>query len=123
MSTSTMRKALAGIAAAAAVPAVMLVGAGTAGANIADGNPEVTFNPQVGSIDVVVQSWTPEDTNCTYNADSIRRDFFLPGHHNDQAQVANARTTMNFPGVPLFHNWNITITCQNGKSLTTTHWY
>lgn len=118
-----MRKALGAMAIVAAAPVAMMIGAGTASANLQDGNPDVSFNPFPGGMNVVVQNWMADDTNCTYNADSIRRDFFLPGHHNDQAQLANATATLNFPGVPLFHNWNITITCTNGKSLTTTHWY
>jgi hypothetical protein len=122
MSTIKSRKMLAAMA-FVATGAAALAGAATAQADLASGNPDVSFNPHPGGMTVNVQSWQPDDTNCTYNADGIRRDFFLPGHHNDQANVSAATASMEFPGVPLFHNWNITITCKDGKSVSTTHWY
>lgn len=87
-------------------------------------NPTLSFEPYPGGIRVTVQSFRPEDTNCTYNADWIRRDFFLKGFgNNPEANFPNAKAVLDFPGVPLFRQWNVNVICQNGTSVSAQHWY
>jgi hypothetical protein len=86
-------------------------------------NPTLFFAPYPGGIRVTVQNLRPEDTHCTYNADWIRRDFFLKGVGNNPDNFPNAKAVLDFPGVPLFRQWNVNVICQNGTSVSTQHWY
>lgn len=121
----TSRKStMAALVAATAAPAVLFGAPATASADAINGNPTLFFAPFPGGLKVTVQSFTPEDTNCTYNANSIRRDFFLKGFTNNPGTgFANAVAVLNFPGVPLFKKWNVNVVCQNGKSTSVEQWY
>ena len=112
------------VVAAATAPAILFGATSTASADAVNGNPTLNFAPFPGGLKVTIQSFTPEDTNCTYNANSIRRDFFLKGFTNDpNVGFANAVAVLNFPGVPLFRKWNVNVVCQNGKSTSVEQWY
>jgi hypothetical protein len=122
MSRNRKTAVLCAIAAAAATPAMLLGGAGIAGANADNGNPEVQYSPHPGGITAHVQSFTWEPTNCTYVADGwVRQDFHLPGIQD--GGFDKARADLEFPGVPLFHQWFVTISCQNGKFTSFPYWY
>ena len=125
LSKITTKSVMAAVIAGAAAPAILLGAAAPASADVVNGNPTLFFAPFPGGLRVTVQSFTPEDTNCTYNANSIRRDFFLKGFgiENQQANFPNAKAELVFPGVPLFKKWNVNVVCQNGKSTSVEHWY
>jgi len=108
------KRGKAAIAAAVAVPAMLLSGTGTAQATLADGNPEVRYDPHPGGITAHIQSWS-NPTNCTYTADWVTRQFHLPGW----GETVN----LEFPGVPLFRAWNVNVVCNNGKSTGLVYWY
>ncbi|MBB2991435.1 hypothetical protein FHR72_002919 [Mycolicibacterium iranicum] len=110
-------------ATAATGVALLLGGAASASAGPADESPDISFNPHPGGITATIQSWTRDPTNCTYTANSIRRDFFLPGHNGTVDNFAAAQARLEFPGVPLFRKWNVNVSCVNGKSVSTTYWY
>lgn len=124
MFSKTTKSVMAAVVSAAAAP-VILLGAGSASADVVNGNPTLFFAPFPGGLRVTVQSFTPEDTNCTYNANTIRRDFFLKGFgvENQQANFPNAKAELVFPGVPLFKKWNVNVVCQNGKATSVEQWY
>jgi hypothetical protein len=118
------------LAAAAATPGLLFAGAGTAHANGMDGNPTVSYEPYPGGINATVQSWAYTDADCTYNADGwVRRDFHLrgipkiSGTDNDNVGISLARETLNFPGIPAFHPWNVSVECDNGTSTSFVYWY
>lgn len=118
--STTFRKLITASArtavATAAVPALLLTGAGAAQAGPADGNPDVWFSPEPGRLVVHVRSWTPSTTNCVYTADGwVTRHFRLPSQGTADVVIA--------PSVPLFKPWNINVSCDNGKSTAFTYWY
>ncbi|WP_102141269.1 hypothetical protein [Mycobacterium hubeiense] len=112
-------KTLAAVAVATAVPALLLSSTATAGADATDGNPDVRFDRFISNLGpglrVTVKSHTQDPANCTYNADGITRDFFLPGF-GEQTVVFN-------PSLPLLRNWNVNVSCDNGKSTSLTYFY
>jgi hypothetical protein len=113
-------KSLACFAAtAAALPALLISGAATATADASDGNPDVRFDQFISNLGpglrVTVRSHTQDPANCTYNADGIVRDFFLPGF-GEQTVIFN-------PSLPLLRLWNVNVTCDNGKSTSLTYFY
>ncbi len=110
--------------AALAVSAAILGSVPVASADAVDKNPTLFFAPYPGGMRVTVQSWRPDDTHCTYNADWVRRDFFLKGYGaNPQVNFPGATAVLEFPGVPLFRQWNVNVICQNGTSVSAQHWY
>ena len=118
------KSVLVALATAAAAPAALFGAAAPASADAVNGNPTLFFAPFPGGMRVTVQSFTPDDTNCTYNANSVRRDFFLKGFGKDpEAGFGAANAVLTFPGVPLFKKWNVNVVCQNGKSTSVEQWY
>jgi hypothetical protein len=113
MLTKRGKAAITAIAAALAIPA-MLLGSGTAQATAFDGNPEVRYDPHPGGITAHIQSWS-DPANCSYTADWVTRHFHLPNYGNS--------VDLEFPGVPLFRGWNVNVVCDNGKSTGFTYWY
>lgn len=123
MSRNRKMAVLCAVAAATAMPAMLLGGVATAHANLDNGNPEVHYSPHPGGITAHVQSFTFGSTNCTYVADGwVRRDFHLPGF-GEPGGFDKARADLEFPGVPLFHQWFVTIKCDNGKFTSFPYWY
>jgi hypothetical protein len=119
MSKNWKAALLCGFAAAAATPAMLLGGAGIAGATQQDKNPEVFFNPHPGGLTATVKNWSNVDTKCTYVADGwITRQVNLgpSGLVSDSQQL-------EFPGVPLFRPWDVSVTCDNNKSVHLVYWY
>lgn len=106
---------------AAASPAVMLFGAGTAHAGVG-----VNVNPAPGGVDVWLTTWpdNPAETApsgwCTYNASvagdpwgkpapAINVPFYLP--QTPPGQPSNSH--LAFPSYPTGSTWNITVECPN----------
>ena len=115
MVTKLKKSALAAVAAAVAGPALLLAAAGTAQADPFNGNPEVLYNPHPGGLTATVKNWMPFNTHCTYTADGwIVRNVNLSGLGSQD---------LEFPGVPLFHPWDVKVNCDNGKSTNFVYWY
>lgn len=119
MSRNRKTAVLCAIAAAAATPAMLLGGAGIAGATAGDFNPEVIYNPHPGGLTATIKNWSFDTTTCTYVADGwITRQVNL-GPRN----TPTASQSVEFPGVPLFHPWDVSVNCNNGKSVHFVYWY
>jgi hypothetical protein len=115
MSTKLAKTALVAIAAAAAAPALLFGGAGTAQADAFNGDPEIIYNPHPGGLTATVKNWQFDKTHCTYNADGwIVRNVNLSPLGSQE---------LEFPGVPVFHPWDVKLTCDNGKSTHFVYWY
>ncbi|WP_324928905.1 hypothetical protein [Mycobacterium sp.] len=113
MFTKLKKAAITAALVAAAAPAALLVGAGTAQA--AAGDPEVIYNPHPGGLTATVRNHTFDQTQCTYIADGwIVRQVNLSPFGSQQ---------LEFPGVPLFHPWDVNLSCDNGKSTHFVYWY
>jgi hypothetical protein len=125
MSRRIKKSAMAAMATAAMVSALPLVGAATVQANPIDHNPDVWYTPYPGGITAHVQSWSPADTDCTYQADWIVRQFHLPGHQFDKAKIGQppSQAALEFPGFPAFRPWNVSVNCLNGQSTSFVYWY
>jgi hypothetical protein len=116
MSTKLAKAALVAIAAAAAAPALLFGGAGTAQADGFDGVPEITYRPHPGGLTATVTNWKNGNTHCTYTADGwIVRNVNLSGFGGKQE--------LEFPGVPMFHPWDVNLACDNGGSTHFVYWY
>jgi len=80
-----------------------------------NGNPEVLYNPHPGGLTATVKNWTKFSTKCTYTADGwIVRNVNLSAFGSQD---------LEFPGVPLFHPWDVKVNCDNGKSTSFVYWY
>jgi hypothetical protein len=118
MSSKKKTAVLCAIAAAAATPA-MLLGGATAGATAGDFNPEVIYNPHPGGLSATIKNWSFDTTSCTYVADGwITRQVNL-GPRN----TPTASQTIEFPGVPLFRPWDVSVNCNNNRSVRFVYWY
>jgi hypothetical protein len=115
MGTKLKKSALAAVAAAVAAPALLLVAAGTAQADAFNGDPEVIYRPHPGGLTATVKNWLPANTSCTYTADGwIVRKVNLSSFGSQD---------LEFPGVPLFHPWDVNVGCDNGRSTNFVYWY
>jgi hypothetical protein len=115
MFTRLKKPVLTAVAAAAVAPALLLAGVGTAQADALNGNPEVLYNPHPGGLTATVKNWTKFSTKCTYTADGwIVRNVNLSAFGSQD---------LEFPGVPLFHPWDVKVNCDNGKSTSFVYWY
>jgi hypothetical protein len=109
--------ALGATVAAAAIPALLFLGAGTAQAG-----GSVWNNADYLGTTVFVQSDGGTWGNCTYNAwpavgvgiPSGPRHFILPAWGEEE---------LWFPGVKLNTTWNVNVTCDNGPAINTTSVY
>ena len=119
MSRKRKKTVLCALAAAAATPVVLLGGAGIAGATADDGNPEVIYNPHPGGLTATIKNWSPQFTSCTYVADGwITRKVNLgPRDWPSDSQA------VEFPGVPLFRPWDVSVNCDNNRSVHFVYWY
>jgi hypothetical protein len=119
MSNKLKKAALSGLAAAAATSGMLLGGAGIAGANEQDKNPEVFYQPHPGGLTATVKNWSNNDTHCTYVADGwiIRQVNLGPRGLPSDSQP------LEFPGVPMFHPWDVSVTCDNNRSVHFVYWY
>jgi hypothetical protein len=109
--TLTVKKS--GLAALTAVAAVLALGSGTGYA--APPGPTVTYDPHPGGITAHIESNSWLSVDCGYTADGwVHRNLHLP---------AFGRTDLEFPGIPLFHQWNVTVRCDDGAVTHLTYWY
>lgn len=70
--------------------------------------PTITSSPLLGGIQINVKDNSGVTSQCHYDSEFFDKDFTL-----------NANTTANLklaPAVPLFRNWPVTVTCDNGAS-------
>jgi hypothetical protein len=72
--------------------------------------PTVTSDTVIGGIVIHVKNNTDDTTNCHYDSEVVDRDFTL----NPQA-TTDLRVV---PAVPLFRDWNFSVTCDNDTSTT-----
>lgn len=74
--------------------------------------PTVTGEAIVGGVVVRVKDNSGETAQCQYDSEIFDRAFTLQ---------ANSTAELRFvPAVPLFRNWNVSVTCDNGTSTTAT---
>lgn len=101
MSTTRLKRLVAGMAAAVSIP-VALMGAGTAQAN----QVGLNFVPKIGGIWISWQGGSG-GTWCTYTS-----DWFSTRAYQDPA----GKAAFFVPGVPLNRNWDVDVNCDNGDT-------
>lgn len=97
---------LRGSLVAAAVPALLLAGGGTAHASSLD----IDLDPWPGGLTVHIENQGQESTWCTYTADWYQSPRF-------HLQARQTYDLVIVPSVPEFRNWDIAVKCDNGQSL------
>ncbi len=101
--------ALASAAAAIAIPAMVLAGAGAAHATAR--GLDVTFAPQLGAMVVTISDTVGAGKqNCSYNARPESASV-LPPVHKDFVLGLDGTTTLKFPGVATGTLWRVHIDC------------
>jgi hypothetical protein len=107
LKTSVTRAIVAG----AAVPALLVSGAGTAHASVLD----VSLDPWPGGLTVHVRHASPMSNWCTYTADWYQS----PRFH----LVSGAYDLVIFPSVPENRNWDVRVACDDGAVVRMTKFY
>lgn len=73
--------------------------------------PDISAEPVIGGLVVRVTDKTGVASRCHYDSELVDRDFDLGAKATASIRIV--------PAVPLFKNWTVTVTCDNGASRTT----
>ena len=77
--------------------------------------PTVSFKTIPGGREADITDRSGVASQCTYTTDNVNRSFALGANATYQLKIV--------PAVPLFRNWTVTITCDNGTSTTVTDFF
>lgn len=78
-------------------------------------NPNVSFEPVVGGLVVHVTDRSGVASQCVYESELVQRTFALPAKSTFDVRIV--------PAVPLFRNWDVTVSCDNGTKTTTSTFF
>jgi hypothetical protein len=76
----------------------------------AKSQPGVTSDTVIGGLVIHVMNNSDDTTNCRYDSEVVDRDFTLQPRKNTDLTIV--------PALPLFRDWNYSVTCDNDTSTT-----